>query len=493
MGDQAISERQARLWLAAILVLAVVLRIWTFRSFALHHPDELYQYLEQAHRLITGQGIIPWEYKVEMRSWLPPLLLSLPMRLGEAIAPGSQLPIVLTRACVSAVSLAPVMAAYFLGARLSRLHGLVAAAVLALWFENIYFSGHVLMEVLAVACFLPAAAMIKPGASARAMMAAGGLLALAALLRFHYAPAIAAYTLIMLRTDWRSWRRLIGGGLIVLVLSGAVDATMGQVPFGWIWANIDHNIIKGASERFGVSGPFAYFQVMFIRWGPAVGLLGLLPFFVARRYPGLLIAALVNLAVHMAIGHKESRVIWLTVEISILLSAIASTDLIQRVVRRRTDNARALRLAAGLLVLGWAGLSAALAVSDRMWPNWNRFGARMQSMNDAGRLPQLCGIAVHRIDFWSASHFYLRRDVPIYLPYRRDPVQAAQALSRATPAYDLIVAPANAAGEVPPGYRSLSCRFDGSEKICLYRRPGGCDPAAGKTELLQRVIAEYGY
>ena len=149
MGDGGISAREARIWFWGMLAVAFVLRIWTFRVFAVHHPDEVYQYLEQAHRLITGQGVVPWEYRLGMRSWLPPLLLSLPMRLGELIAPQSLLSVVLARGFVAIIALAPIFAAFSIGSRISRLHGLVAAAVIALWFENIYYSGHVLMEVMA--------------------------------------------------------------------------------------------------------------------------------------------------------------------------------------------------------------------------------------------------------------------------------------------------------------------------------------------------------
>lgn len=492
MGDQAINERQARWWLAAILALAVALRVWTFRPYGLHHPDELYQYLEQAHRLIFGQGIIPWEYREGMRSWLSPLLLSLPMRVGEAIAPGSLLPVVLAKGLVAAISLAPIPAAYALGSRLSRMHGLVAAAVLAVWFEGVYFSGHVLTELIAVACFLPAAALIRPGATPRAMMAAGALLALAGLLRFHYGPAIAAYALITMRTDWKGWRQLIAGGAAMLALSATVDAAMGQVPFGWIWSNIDHNLVRGVSERFGVDGISYYFRLLIVRWGAWTPALMLLPLLVASRYPGLFLAAVVNLAVHTAIGHKEYRFIWLTIEIFVLLSAIASAGLLGRLLDRRRAGKAGRAFATALLMAGWAAGSLALAQRDRIWPNWNRFGSRMQATADAGRVEGLCGIAVYRTDYWSASHVYLRRDVPIYFPYRRDRAAANRPLARSAPAYNVILAPAGAAGVMPAGYRMLSCRYDGGQRTCLYRRSGGCDPETAERELLQHVIARRG-
>ena len=77
--------------IATILLVAVVLRILAFSPYAIHHPDEAVQYLEQAHRLAFGSGLVPWEYRFGMRSWLLPVLLAGPMALGEVIAPGSLL------------------------------------------------------------------------------------------------------------------------------------------------------------------------------------------------------------------------------------------------------------------------------------------------------------------------------------------------------------------------------------------------------------------
>ncbi len=493
MGELAKASRNERLWLMAILIVAAALRIWTFRPYGLHHPDELYQYLEQAHRLISGLGIVPWEYRADMRSWLPPLLLTIPMRLGEAIAPGSQLPVFLAKGVIAAVSLIPLLAAYSLGRRVSAAHGLVAAAVLAVWFDNIYFSGHVLTEVLAVACFMPAAALLRPDGSARATMAAGALLALALMLRFHYGPALAVFAMITVGRRWNQWKQLIAGGLIVMAGSGLVDAAMGQLPFGWIASNINENLIKGGANRFGVSGPYFYFYIMEERWGSLAPVLAVLPLYVARRYPGLLCAAFVNLLVHMAIGHKEFRFIWLTVEILLVLSAIASVSLLRSLLPDRFNGRWGRRMAMTLLLAGWTGASAALAATDTIWPNWNLFGARMQVMADAGRRPELCGIAVYGIDYWSASYTYFQRSEPIYFPWRPEPAARPLALKGGAPGYNFIMAPAAATVELPGDYRPLSCRFDGTERICLYRRTGGCDPQSARHLLLQRVIASRGY
>ena len=39
-------------------------------------PDEIFQYLEQAHRLVFGYGYVPWEYRFGIRSWILPALIS---------------------------------------------------------------------------------------------------------------------------------------------------------------------------------------------------------------------------------------------------------------------------------------------------------------------------------------------------------------------------------------------------------------------------------
>ena len=72
--------------LPAILVLSATLRIavgLTFPNYIV--PDEIYQYLGQAHRLVFGHGYIPWEFRVGLRSWLIPLALAVPMAAARLV------------------------------------------------------------------------------------------------------------------------------------------------------------------------------------------------------------------------------------------------------------------------------------------------------------------------------------------------------------------------------------------------------------------------
>ncbi len=125
-------------WL--ILIAGAVLRVAAFDPYSAHHPDETIQYLEQAHRLVFGHGVVPWEFRYDIRSWLIPLALAGPMQLGEWLSPGGTLYLTLPRALVALANLVPIVAAWFLGARSSRQHAIAAMAVAALWVECVLFS-----------------------------------------------------------------------------------------------------------------------------------------------------------------------------------------------------------------------------------------------------------------------------------------------------------------------------------------------------------------
>lgn len=493
----ALTEPRYAACVAGILLVGVVLRIVATLPVSMHHPDEIIQYLEQAHRLVFGYGVVPWEYRYGMRQWLLPLLLSEPMRIGNAIAPDSNLYLLLPRLTVAALSCAIMVAAWRLGNRVSRLHGLVALFVTSIWFELVYFAAHTLTEPLATATFLSAAAVLlrRQTLSGRALFLGGALLGLTAILRFHYLPAIAVLALAAGQWEFRErWRPLAGGGLAALACAGLIDLGMGATPFNWIVENFRMNIIDNRAAEFGVSGPFAYVDNLLGQWGLAVVPLILLAALGARRYPALFWAAMVNLGVHMLIGHKEYRFIFLTVSIFVILAAMGSVDLMER-LRKGAPRLRDSPLLTPLALLtGWALLSGSLAASKPMSDRWTGYQGPLVAMKTVGLYPGSCGVALYRGKTWVAGYTYLHRAIPIYLPgvLAPDSTPATQ-LAAASPAYNAILAAPMATTEMPRGYRFKGCfgrstgvRHDGA--VCLFVRPGGCDPAAGEDLRIQKVL-----
>ena len=488
MGEFASKARAARLWFWGLLALAVGLRLAAFDAFAAHHPDEVLQYLEPAYRLLTGDGIVTWEYRYGMRGWLLPWLIAGPMAVGQAIGGSALAGIVAARLSVMAVSLLTVVAAWIIGRRTSPRHAIVAMAVMAIWYEQIYWSAHLLSETLATALFLGGAALIEAKAKRGAVIAGGALLALAVVLRFHYAVAAVVFLLLAIGLDWKRWGWLIAGAVPVVAVSGLVDIAMGQWPFEWVWTNVRLNVVESRSARFGVQPRAFYFDAIWQQWRWFAPVLGLLAMASGRRYRPLLVAAVFNIAVHSVIAHKEYRFIMLSSATLVMLAAIGSVQLLAWIEARR---GRAAEMAGALILLIglWAGTSAWLGRGDPL----NRgFGERFAGPalgEIAGRDARVCGLGIMADEYWQLSQAYVGRPLPIFLLHNTPrPVTRLIPPGGEIASINAVIAPPGS-DAVLAGFTAGPCRSEGRYKRCLYRRPGACvaTPEAAQIEV-QRYL-----
>jgi hypothetical protein len=469
----------------AILAVGLLLRVAAFDLYAAHHPDESIQYLEQAHRLVFGYGVVPWEFRYFIRSWLIPLALAGPMQLGEWLAPGGIAYLVLPRALVAAFNSVTIIAAWFIGARTSRQHAILAMAVVALWVESVLFSVQTLSESMAVACFLPAVALLPPTARLRWIVVAGFLLGLAGLLRFQFAPAIAVFALMVARGDWRMWKGLIIGGLPVVFGGAAIDIAMGLAPYEWILNNYAMNIGSGRMLAIGGVSHSTYLFDIMRYWGFAAPVILLLSLLAGKVYRPLLVAALVNIIVHQLIGHKEWRYLWFSMQILLVLAAIGSVNFAamtlfgKRLARPKTGAVTA------TLVLMWGAGSLALANSDAFRFGWRKSEpSRLAAL--AGRDPRVCGIAGNRFQNVEFGYAYVHRPVPVFLLLPEQSPSMAHPGAAAS-AFNAIIA--NTAFGLPEGFPTkVDCGGSGIWRVCLYTRPGGCMPNAASAPLEHQAM-----
>src|SRR3546814_7635510 len=61
-----------RVAVALIVLAGLVLRVREFSLFDIGYSDELMQYIEQANRIVTGHGMIPWESRVGLSNGIVP-------------------------------------------------------------------------------------------------------------------------------------------------------------------------------------------------------------------------------------------------------------------------------------------------------------------------------------------------------------------------------------------------------------------------------------
>jgi hypothetical protein len=483
--------RHERIWFWGLLALAILLRALNFDPFAMHHPDEVLQYIEPAYRLLGNEGIVTWEYRYGMRSWLLIWFLAGPMALGQAVGGDALAGIIGARIAGAAVGLIPVIAAWHLGRRLSPMHGIVAMAATAMWYEQIVFSTHLLTETLATSLFLGAAAIVDKKEGRLRIMAGGALLAVAVILRFHYALAAAIFVLLALGTDWRRWGWLIIGALPVVFFSGTVDMVMGQWPFQWVWTNFQMNVVQGRASWYGVDPPVYYLTALWGQWGLLTLPIVILAIESGKSFRPILFAAVFNLAAHSLIPHKEYRFIELTTAVIIILAAIGSVNMWRAIEQRRGRPLPAVPMLAALLLV-WAGASALLGRGRPLdqWHGQRSTGQELAYL--AGRDPRVCGIGTMTFEFWQLSRAYIGRDMPILL---LDQVRGRNA-NIAPPGRELesinaVIAPSRAA-PLLSGYSLIRCKGPQPFSRCLYVRPGGCRRTPeGYARQVQKVMLEH--
>ncbi|WP_429024286.1 4-amino-4-deoxy-L-arabinose transferase [Bradyrhizobium sp. I1.14.4] len=479
--------------LFALLLLALVVRLAVAVWPNVMYPDEIFQYLEPAWRMLGHDGILTWEWREGIRAWFLPTLMVGPVAFGDALAPGGTGAFLVPRLVAASASLSIVVSAWFLGARISRTHAVVAAFAAAVWFELPLLAPHTLGEPLATALIVPAALLMTNHPSQRRLAIAGVLLAFAFVCRFQYAPAIAVLALGACWTRWRHLIPLVAGGLVALLLAAAIDLAHGTVPFGWLIANIRENLVHDRAVEFGLSPPSAYLIDLLTVWSVAIALPLAAIWRGWRHAPLLLTVALVNLVFHSLIAHKEYRFVFLSVVLFIIVAALGSADWVQWLRAKDTWRRRALPI----VLCAWALLSVALAgASKEMRDYWTRGVGAAELAAKLRNDPQMCGLALYNVRFQLLpERERLVGPVPLYALQPADPLAALilpPLLQATKPAFNRILARPEAAGDLPEDFSRQSCAYVGITAACIYARSGTCDASVAAPFVINDVLVRMG-
>jgi len=486
----------ARRWTipAALLLAAFVSRLAAALWLpSIHHPDEIFQSLEQAHRVVFGYGMVPWEFRDGARSWLMAGILALPMWLGEHIAPGTLAYRHSAQALVAAISASIPVAGYCWGRRFGPVHGLMAGVALLAWFELIYFGAKTLSEVVAGAFLFVGVLLCADRAgttSARKVALAGLCLGTAFVFRFHLAPAVAVAALWLARGDWRAkWPVLIAGGAVPLALLGTLDWLTWSVPFGSIIENFRANIVEGRSHIYGTSPWYWYATQWVSRWGIAAVVLGPLAVVGARRQPLPLLVALTIVAAHSAIAHKEYRFLYPAIPLLVVSAAFGAAEACRLVASYRSRVTGHVTLPV-LLCAAWGLGSWTLAVSAPNLVEWSRGRAGLELMRRAGQEAR-CGVALLGAG-WDMTGGYssMHRHIPLHLLYPTNRTEWDPA------SFDVWIAPEGWLEKLPlaAAFTPRSCvvqNAHGFEYLCYWSRRGGCSRQSA-TEA-PHVMQRYGF
>jgi len=434
-----------------LVVVGLLLRLASaLLSERINWYDEIYQYLEQAHRLVYGYGTVTWEYRYGIRNWLVPGVLAgvleVLRQLG-AETPAQYAPAV--RVVFAVLSLSAVYAIYLFARdvyseRVARL----SAVLVACWYEMVYVSTIGTPEVFATYLLVVALALgVRP--TTRRMVVCGLLLGLAVALRMHYAPF--AITLL-------GWIALGGGRARAalaaacaagpVVAAGLLDAWTWGVPFSSFVLATKYNVLYGVSELFGVRSPFYFGWALIVASLGMYGMAGVVGCIALRRNLLLLLIASVVLP-HSLLGHKEYRFITLALPLLLVLLAYAISlewlgalrsaapvaaggGVAPTGDRLRPSSATLLVTAA---VVSALGMAYALPRQRAAYPNgaFDRNPTFLAQL-DLSRREGVRAVAILHEPWYEAGGFnYLHRDVPLYDrdDFRRHGVALADAVTHA--------------------------------------------------------------
>ncbi len=307
--------------LPAILLLAATLRIAIGLAFPNYIvPDEIYQYLGQAHRLVFGHGYIPWEFRVGLRSWLIPLALALPMAAARLVVSSPAFGLAVIRTLLSIASLSVVVCAALWGLKFDGKRGAwLAGLAAALWPDLWVMAPHPLEGALAAYVLLPALFLIEPVGSAelapsfcahdstRRIATAATLLGVAFVLRNALAPAIAVAGMGLCRNQPRRWLVGVSAGAVPVVLAGLLDWITWGTPFRSFWLNLQLNGVDNVGIVFGHEGWTFYPAALLEDWLWATPMIALTVAIGARRLPITTLTAATIFLTYSMFGHKELR------------------------------------------------------------------------------------------------------------------------------------------------------------------------------------------
>ena len=455
--------------LLAVLAFALALRVGAgLASPNELWPDEVFQTMEQAHRVAFGPGIVPWEFRSATRSWLLPGLLAGVMKLGAPLGAGSRGYLGAVAVVLSLLSLLPIAALYaHVRSRATALAAALAALVLGAWFELVYFAPKALTEAVAAPLLLTAV-LLDPK---RRPLVIGALLGLTCALRVQLVPGALVGALMLGREADRGGRRALAAGLAApIVIAGLLDAATWSYPFQSFVANVVVNVVQGKSAAFGTAPPLAYFAAEAQIWSwaalPVIGLavLG------GRRAPAAAAVAIATLVVHAALAHKEWRFVFPAIAIVIALAGMGVAELVAR------GRAPAIA-AAALLVAASAWRGAALrtemtSLALKLYPagpQWSNDRGPLVGLQRFSTDPQICGVGLVGVPWYvTGGYAWLHRDVPIFEIRRTADIPA-----RAEAVNALLVR--DGTQEKIGAFARGEC-WQGA---CAYVREGGCTPVAG--------------
>lgn len=465
--------------MAAIFLIALVLRVGVAIHFpSIDYPDEVFESLEPAHHLAYGFGVVTWEWRMGVRSWVFPAFLAGVMRATDWMGPGSFGYLWAITILLSTLSLTTVWFGFAWNQRARGIEAAVIAAwACAIWAPLVYFAPRAFNEVVAGNVLLPGLYLGVCGerpTERKRLFLAGLFCGLAMSLRMQLAPAVGFALLYFCHSDWRrKGPAVFAGFLLPVVAFGAVDAFTWSYPFQSFFLYFWVNVITGRSRAYGVQ-PWYWYLLELAKYAGPMLFLALAG---VRRSRFLGWIVLIMVASHSVIAHKEVRFLYPVMPILMTLAALGLVE-IASVLNAREN----LRLTSkGIVIFGFAFCLLCSAFFAWRFPRWNQHSGGLIIMDRLSRTPSVCGVGLYGISWaWTGGYTHLHQNVPIILVLKGNPLEEQWLGFNVLLADGTLNAPAM-------GFESEGCW----NRVCLYRRAGACMASPRYNEVNEMLRGGY--
>jgi hypothetical protein len=451
------------------LLAALPIRAWAAVSDqGLFWPDEIYQSLEQAHRVAFGTGLVPWEFEKGARSWLFPGLIAGFWKVLAAVGVRDTLTlIVLAKLMVVAVGLVGIAASMRLAHRLGGLPAaLLAGGLCAAYPPMVVYGARCMTETVSGPLVVLAALLVLEGGPKKAAWA-GALAGLAVFFRYQNGLVVVGLLAMLLwARRWADARPYVLAAGVVGLLGGALDWVTWGGPFHAFIEYVKFNLVEGKASNWGTSAPAFYVQTA---WTAAPGMsllagVGLLWSWTRSR--GLVAMSLAYVVAHVLIPHKEFRFLMPILPLALALAGVGLAELVGQLKVPSSGVA-----VAAVLLLPW-GYQDALAetfgtmgqyldTQNKLRSVWHADEDQNRALLQAAARQDVCGMVILGVHpAWMGGYTYLDHDVGFYFRGTTQELQGA----------NYVVAPAQA--RLPAPYALLVT----TGTFGLFKRPGECTP-----------------
>ena len=454
-----------------VLACALALRFLLAQTnFDYIHPDQTFQYLEPAYRLVHGYGLVTWEWAFGIRSWFVPFGIAGVIRLADWIGVPHE---PLVELAFSLISLAIPVGIYRLAqALLPERQAIWAFLVGCFWIYFLHAAATPMPSMLASAPLIWVAVLMLRPPTRQRLLLIGALAALTLAIRYQLLPVVGLlmlFSLIALR--WQAvW--IAAGGIAVLAVVGLVDLFTWGVPFWSFVENFRLNMVAGLSERFGVHPQWFYlWKALQETGGVFIAMLVGLALMGRNGWP-IWVAVAVGIAFFHIPAHKEIRFLtW-----AMPFGAIGFAHLAARLLDRVRDI-RPLAMAVACFMPFWIVATGLVYLPFHL----RLFGMQHEGI-DATEVMRFLSTErdatavltlAPEFGWWRTGGYYtLARPLPVYFAYH------GLTLETAGPAISHVVTDGD---EGPAGFepvfvgprlqvwRSTASRIEPAERDYLFR------------------------